>query len=66
MQGVAGGGGRGGGKEGEGGGVQSLVGKLRSHMTLGQKNQNLHKQKQCCNRFNQDFKSGPQPQQQNP
>ena len=37
--------------------VWSLVRELRSHMLLGQKNQN-RKQKQYCNRFNNDFKNG--------
>ena len=31
---------------------------LRSHMPCGQKSQNI-KQKQYCNRFNEDFKNGP-------
>jgi len=35
--------------------VQSLVGELRSHMPCSQ---NIEKQKQYCNRFNKDFKSG--------
>ena len=41
-------------------GVQawSLVGKLRSHMPQGQKNQNM-KQKHYCNKFNKDFKYDP-------
>ena len=38
--------------------VQSLIGELRSHMPRGQKYQNI-KQKQCCNKFNKDFKDGP-------
>ena len=37
--------------------VPSLVGELRSHMSPGQKNQNI-KQKQYCNKFNKDFKNG--------
>ena len=37
--------------------VQTRVGKLRSHMTHGPKNQNV-KQKQNCNKCNKDFKSG--------
>ena len=36
----------------------SLVSKLRSHMAHGQKSQNI-KQKQDCNKFNEDFKNGP-------
>ena len=35
--------------------VRSLVGEVRTHMPHGQKNQNI-KQKQCCNKFNKDFK----------
>ena len=38
--------------------VQLLVGKLRSHMPLGQKNWNI-KPKQYFNKVNKDFKSGP-------
>ena len=38
--------------------VPSLVGELRSYIPWGQKNQNI-KQKQYCNKFNQDFKNGP-------
>ena len=38
--------------------VQSLVGELRSHRPRGQKKQNI-KQKQYCNKFNEDFKNGP-------
>ena len=34
--------------------VQSIVGKLRSHMQCGQKNNT--KQKQYCDKFNKDFK----------
>ena len=34
--------------------VQSLVGKLRSHMPVAKK-QDI-KQKHCCNKFNKDFK----------
>ena len=36
--------------------AQSLVRKLRSHMLCSQKNQNI-KQKQYCNKFNNDFKN---------
>ena len=37
--------------------VQSLVGKLRSHMPQGQKNpKQTIKQKQYCNKFNKDLK----------
>ena len=36
----------------------SLVEELRTHMPHGQKNQNIE-QKQYCNKFNKDFKSGP-------
>ena len=36
--------------------VQSLVGELRSHRPRGQKNQNIKKQKQYCDKFNKDFK----------
>ena len=38
--------------------LRSVVGELRSHMSWGQKNQNI-KQKQYCNKFNKDFKNGP-------
>ena len=38
--------------------VRSLVRELRSHIPPGQKNQNV-KQKQYCNKFNKDFKNGP-------
>ena len=38
--------------------VRSLLRELRSHMPRGQENQNI-KQKQYCNKFNKDFKSGP-------
>ena len=38
--------------------VGSLVGKLRSHMPHGQKNQSI-KQKQYCNKLNKNFKNGP-------
>ena len=38
--------------------VQSLVREMRSHMPHGQKYQNI-KQKQYCNKFNEDFKNGP-------
>ena len=38
--------------------VSSLIGELRYHMSLGQKNQNI-RQKQYCNKFNKDFKNGP-------
>ena len=34
------------------------VWELRSHMPHGQKIKNK-KQKQCCNKFNKDFKYGP-------
>jgi len=34
------------------------MGFSRSHMTWGQKNQNI-KQKQCCNKFNKDFINDP-------
>ena len=37
--------------------VQSLIGELGSHMPCGQ-NQNI-KQRQYCNKFNKDFKTGP-------
>jgi len=37
-----------------GGAGSTLVRKLRSHMSLGQKSQNA-KQKQYCNKFNKDF-----------
>ena len=37
--------------------VQSLVGELRPHMPQGQKNQNA-KQKQYCDKFNEDSKNG--------
>ena len=37
--------------------VWSLVGELRSHKSIGQKNQNI-KQKQECNKFNKGFKNG--------
>ena len=36
----------------------SPVGDLRSHVSLGQKNQNI-KQKQYYNKFNKDFKKWP-------
>ena len=39
--------------------LRSLVGELRFHMPHGQKTQNI-KQKQYCNKFNKDFKNGPQ------
>ena len=41
-------------------GVQewSLVRKLRSHMSWGPKAPKITKQKQYCNKFNKDFKSG--------
>ena len=35
--------------------VQSLLGKLRSHLACGQKKQSI-KQKQYCNKLNEDFK----------
>jgi len=38
--------------------VGSLVGKLRSHMPHGQKNQSI-KKKQYCNKCNKNFKNGP-------
>ena len=43
--------------------VQFLVVKLRCHMPMGKKKkkkktQNI-KQKQCCKKFNKDFKNGP-------
>ena len=38
-------------------GVQSLVEELRSHISCGQKTK--EKQKQCCNKFNEDFKNDP-------
>ena len=38
--------------------VQSLVREMRSHMPHGQKYKNI-KQKQYCNKFNEDFKNGP-------
>ena len=38
--------------------VQSLVGELKSHMPGSQKHQHM-KQKQYCNKFNKDFKTGP-------
>ena len=38
--------------------VQSLVRELGPHMPHGQKNKNIV-QKQCCNKFNKDFKKGP-------
>ena len=34
--------------------VQSLLGKLRSHLPCGQKKQSI-KQKQYCNKLNKDF-----------
>ena len=37
--------------------VQSLVGELRSSIVRSQKAK--AKQKQCCNKFNRDFKNGP-------
>ena len=40
--------------------VRSLVGELGSHVPWGQKNQNIKKQKQCCNKLNKDFRDGPQ------
>ena len=43
--------------------VWSLVGQLRSYLPLGQKNKTLKKkkkQKQYWNKFNKDFKNGPQ------
>ena len=43
-------------------GVQSLVEELRSHISCGQKTK--EKQKQCCNKFNEDFKSDPYQEQQ--
>ena len=43
--------------------VPSLVGELRSHMTWGQKKQNI-KQKQYCNKYNKDFKNGPHPKKE--
>ena len=42
--------------------VQTLVGELGSHMPRGQTNQSI-KLKQYCNKFNKDFKNGPQPQE---
>ena len=37
--------------------IQSLVRELRSHMPHGQKGKKEDiKQKQCCNKFNKDFK----------
>ena len=44
--------------------VRSLVGELRSHMPLSQKNQNI-KQKQYCNKFNKNFKNGPHQKKKN-
>ena len=38
--------------------IQSLVGKLRSHMLHGLKKQNV-KRKQYCNKFSKTFKDGP-------
>ena len=38
--------------------VQSLVGELRPHMPWGPKPKNV-KQKQYCDKFNEDFKNGP-------
>ena len=40
--------------------IQSLVGELRSHMPHGQNTKNI-KQKQNCNKFNEDFKNGLHP-----
>ena len=37
--------------------AQFLVWELRTHVSQP-KNQNI-KQKQCCNKFNKDFKNGP-------
>ena len=39
--------------------VQSLVGELRSHMACGQTTKTLKKQRQYCDKFNNDFKNGP-------
>ena len=36
--------------------VQSLVGELKSHMSHGQKKQNI-KQKQYCDKFNKELKN---------
>ena len=38
--------------------IRSLVGELRSHMSLSQKPHNM-KHKQYCNKFNKDFKNDP-------
>ena len=42
--------------------IQSLVGELRSHMPHGQNTKNI-KQKQNCDKFNEDFKNGLHPKQ---
>ena len=38
--------------------ARALVEEIRSHMPVGQKNQNI-RQKQYCNKFNKDFKNAP-------
>ena len=42
--------------------VQSLVGKLKTPHASWPKHQNIN-QEQCCNRFNEDFKTGPHQKQ---
>ena len=43
--------------------VQVLISELRSHKRHSQKPE-YAQQKQCCNKFNKDFKIGPHQQQQ--